>query len=261
MSELRGKRENVIKYLLSEREQYKNVSIPAGDDEQFALYRALVNVRPAAPVSEGFLKIQDEFLQLELSKKHITTLDELSFSPEGICLWQGDISTLACDAIVNAANSGMTGCYVPCHNCIDNVIHTYAGVQLRLECDEIMKAQGFEEPVGKAKITKAYNLPSRHVIHTVGPMIRGEVTAQQDKELAGCYRSCLELAEQNGITSIAFCCISTGVFCFPNERAAHIAIDEVKRFKAERNSAIKVIFNVFKDEDRLIYERLLEEKQ
>ncbi len=261
MSELREKREFLINYLLAERESYRSVTVPQGDEEQFALYRALVNVRPAAPVSEEFIKIQDEFLQLELSKKHITTPEELTFSPDGICLWQGDISTLAAHAIVNAANSGMTGCYVPCHNCIDNVIHTYAGVQLRLECDEIMKKQGFEEPVGKAKITGAYNLPSRHVIHTVGPMITGEVTAYHDEQLSSCYRACLELAIENNLSSIAFCCISTGVFCFPNERAAKIAIDTVKRVKKETNSEIKVIFNVFKDEDRLIYETLLEENR
>ena len=253
MSELRQKREFLINYLLSERESYKSVTVPQGDEEQFALFRALMNVRPAMPVSEEFLKIQDEFLKLELSKKHITTLSELSEVRKNIYLWQGDIATLAADAIVNAANSGMTGCYVPCHNCIDNVIHTYAGVQLRLECDALMRAQGFAEPVGTAKITKAYNLPSRRVIHTVGPMITGEVTALHDEQLASCYRSCLELAVSEGLESIAFCCISTGVFCFPNERAAKIAIDTVSDFGGD----IKVIFNVFKDEDLLIYKKLL----
>ena len=253
MCDLRGKREFLINYLLSERESYKSVTVPQGEEEQFALLRALMNVRPAKGVSDEFLKIQDEFLKLELSKKHITTVSELSEVRKNIYLWQGDIATLAADAIVNAANSGMTGCYVPCHNCIDNVIHTYAGVQLRLECDALMRAQGFAEPVGTAKITKAYNLPSRYVIHTVGPMITGEVTPGHDEQLASRYRSCLELAVSKGLESIAFCCISTGVFCFPNERAAKIAIDTVSEFGGD----IKVIFNVFKDEDLLIYEKLL----
>ncbi len=158
---------------------------------------------------------------------------------------------------MNAANSGMTGCYVPCHACIDNCIHTYAGVQLRLECAGIMRGQGHEEPTGQAKITRAYNLPCDYVLHTVGPIIEGHVTAEDERLLASCYRSCLELAEQNGVKSVAFCCISTGVFHFQNQRAAEIAVETVQRYKAETGSGIKVIFNVFKDTDRKIYERLL----
>ena len=152
----------------------------------------------------------------------------------------------------------MTGCYIPCHACIDNCIHTYAGVQLRLACAGLMAAQGHEEPTGQAKITKAYNLPCDYILHTVGPVIEGRVTAEDERLLASCYRSCLELARQNGVGSIAFCCISTGVFHFPNERAAEIAVETVRRYKAETDSRMKVIFNVFKDADKAIYERLLD---
>lgn len=175
----------------------------------------------------------------------------------GLYLWQGDITTLAVDAIVNAANSGMTGCYIPCHGCIDNAIHTYAGVQLRLECARIMAGQRGEEPVGQAKITKAYNLPCRYVLHTVGPMIEGTVTKTDREQLSGCYRSCLDLAAANGLHSVAFCCISTGEFHFPNELAAQIAIETVQDWQQRNPDKIEVIFNVFKDSDRELYKRLL----
>ena len=160
-------------------------------------------------------------------------------------------------AIVNAANSGMTGCYQPCHNCIDNCIHTYAGIQLRNKCAEIMDAQGYEEPTGKAKITPAYNLPCDYVIHTVGPIVQGRLTKDHEALLESCYRNSLAIADENSVGSIAFCCISTGVFMFPNERAAEIAVETVRKYKEENNSSIKVIFNVFKDEDAAIYHRLL----
>ena len=173
-------------------------------------------------------------------------------------LWQGDITKLSCGAIVNAANSGLTGCYVPNHACIDNCIHTYAGVQLRLDCAEIMEKQGHEEPTGQAKLTRAYNLPCSFVLHTVGPIVTGEPTKEDEQLLTSCYRSCLSLAEENGVKSIAFCSISTGVFHFPNERAAEIAIDTVRQYKSETGSEMKVIFNVFKDLDKEIYERLLQ---
>ena len=173
-------------------------------------------------------------------------------------MWQGDITTLACDAIVNAANSGMTGCYYPCHGCIDNAIHSYAGVQLRLACDAIIKAQGHEEPTGTAKITEAYNLPCRYVLHTVGPIITGPLKKQDENLLASCYRSCLVLAEEYGLKSIAFCCISTGEFRFPNQRAAEIAVKTVREYRKQTGSEIEVIFNVFKDIDDEIYRELLE---
>ena len=203
------------------------------------------------------MEVQDAYLQEELAKKKITRLSDLHPIQEGIYLWRGDITPLECGAIVNAANSGMTGCYQPCHNCIDNCIHTYAGVQLRLKCAEIMSQQGYEEPTGQAKITPAYNLPCEYVIHTVGPIVRGELTQEHCRLLESCYRSCLELADANGIASIAFCCISTGVFMFPNEKAAEISVDTVQKYKAETGSKIEVVFNVFKEQDERIYRELL----
>ena len=216
-----------------------------------------MNVRHPVAISRDFLEVQDAYLQEELAKKKITRLSELSPVREGIYLWRGDITTLECGAIVNAANSGMTGCYQPCHNCIDNCIHTYAGVQLRLKCAEIMEQQGYEEPTGQAKITPAFNLPCDYVIHTVGPIVRGELTQQHCELLKSCYRSCLELADEKNVGSIAFCCISTGVFMFPNDKAAEIAVDTVQEYKAETGSKIEVVFNVFKEQDERIYRKLL----
>ena len=246
----------LIGELLSEEPQYKNMAIPQNLEEQKRLLRSLMNVRRAKKISGDFLEIQNEYLREEIALKGITDLEDLSPVSAGIYLWQGDITTLRCDAIVNAANSGMTGCYVPCHGCIDNCVHTYAGVQLRLECAKIMKMQGHEEETGKAKITSAYNLPCKYVLHTVGPIISGPLT-QTDKDLlASCYRSCMELAEQNGVKSIAFCCISTGEFHFPNDKAAEIAVQTVKEYKKQTNSDMEVVFNVFKDVDYEIYRRL-----
>ena len=193
----------------------------------------------------------------ETKSKGITDIRELKPVEEGIYLWQGDITTLRCDAIVNAANSGMTGCYQPCHNCIDNCIHTYAGIQLRNACAEIMEKQGYEEPTGRAKITPAFNLPCKYVLHTVGPIVQGHLTKRHEELLASCYRSCLELADENDVKSVAFCCISTGVFMFPNERAAEIAVQIVRDYRREKNSGIEVIFNVWKDVDYEIYRELL----
>lgn len=170
---------------------------------------------------------------------------------------RGDITTLRCDAIVNAANSGMTGCYVPNHRCIDNAIHTYAGVELRLACEKLMEQQGCPEPTGRAKITPAFNLPCRYVLHTVGPIVQDRVTRRDRELLASCYRSCLELAAENGLESVAFCCISTGIFRFPNQPAAQIAVKTVRDFLVGNTSVKKVIFNVFKDRDNEIYHRLL----
>ena len=161
------------------------------------------------------------------------------------------------DAIVNAANSGMTGCYVPCHGCIDNAIHTFAGVQLRLACAELMAKQDRPEPTGQAKITQAYNLPCRYVLHTVGPIVQGPLTREHERQLASCYRSCLDLAGENHCKSLAFCCISTGEFRFPNRRAAAIAVETVKAWQAQHTGELEVVFNVFKDSDRAIYEKLL----
>ncbi len=245
----------LIRALLEENPRYPE--IPPSDKQQKMLLRSLMNVRPPRPISEGFLAVQDEYLREELRQRGITDLADLTPIGEGIYLWQGDITTLRCDAIVNAANSQLLGCFCPCHGCIDNCIHTYAGVQLRLECARLMKRQGREEETGRAKITRAYNLPCKYILHTVGPIIQGRLTKRDEELLASCYRSCMELAVQNGVDSIAFCCISTGEFHFPNDRAAEIAVRTVRKFIQEKKSGIKVIFNVFKDLDYKIYRNLL----
>ena len=247
----------LIQRLLSEQEKYAGICIPEEKKEQKTLLRSLFNIRMPKDISNEFLSIQDEYLQEKIAENGITDFKDLEPVSEGIYLWQGDITTLRCDAIVNAANSGMTGCYVPCHKCIDNCIHTFAGVQLRLECAEQMRKQGHEEETGKAKITSAYNLPCKYILHTVGPIVSGEVTQRDRELLASCYQSCLELAEKNDVKSIAFCCISTGEFHFPNDKAAEIAVQTVRHFREQQKSDMEVIFNVFKDADYQIYRRLL----
>lgn len=251
------KRKYLIKTLLAEQPGYKDMEIPKEAEKQKRLLRSLFNVRMPGKINGDFLKVQDEYLQEVTKEKGIMDLKDLTSAEEGIYLWQGDITTLRCDAIVNAANSGMTGCYQPCHNCIDNCIHTYAGIQLRNACADIMEKQGYEEPTGQAKITPAFNLPCKYVLHTVGPIVQGQLTKEHEELLASCYRSCLELADKNGVKSIAFCCISTGVFMFPNERAAEIAVQTVRDYRTEKNSRIEVIFNVWKDIDYEIYRQLL----
>ena len=243
----------LIQKLIDEEPRYRDLQIPSGEAEQKTLLRSLMNLRPPRPAGEDFLTVQDEYLQEETARKGVTDIADLTPVGPGIYLWQGDITTLRCGAIVNAANSGMTGCYVPCHGCIDNAIHTYAGVQLRLACAELMKKQGHEEPTGQAKLTPAFNLPCDYVLHTVGPVIYGRVTQNDRELLASCYRSCLELAQKNGIKSVAFCCISTGEFHFPNGEAAQIAVDTVRRYRG----STEVIFNVFKNTDLEIYRELL----
>ena len=252
-----NRRHYLIKALLDEKSEFPDVEIPDSELEQKRLLRGLFNVRLPGMISDEFLKIQDEYLQEETLAKGITSLSDLKPVCDGIYLWQGDITTLKCDAIVNAANSGMTGCYYPCHSCIDNCIHTYAGIQLRNACADIMKRQGHEEPTGCAKITPAFNLPCKYVLHTVGPVITGMLTKEDKELLASCYRTCLELADKNKVMSIAFCCISTGEFHFPNKEAAEIAINTVKEYRKKNNSKIEVIFNVWKDIDYRIYKGLL----
>lgn len=247
----------LIKKLLKENSKYDVISIPNTAIEQKQLLRTLMNIRMPKPIDEAFLQVQDAYLKEETMAKGIVDLKDLTPICEGIYLWQGDITTLKCDAIVNAANSGMTGCYVPNHKCIDNCIHTFAGIQLRLECDEMIQRQGHEEETGEAKLTKAYNLPCRYILHTVGPIVSGSLK-QKDCELLGqCYQSCLQLAAENHLESVAFCCISTGEFHFPNQEAAEIAVQTVKTFLKQKTCVKRVIFNVFKDEDRRIYEALL----
>ena len=265
----------LIKYLLDESAEYKTYGIPSDIEEQKKLLRGLMNVRMPGDISDDFLTVQDEYLKEAINEKGVTDYKNLKPVEENIYLWKGDITTLKCDAIVNAANSGMTGCYIPNHNCIDNFIHTYAGVKLRKECDDIMRKQGHEEECGKAKITNGYNLPAKYVIHTVGPIIntisdsvniknnklknlidKFDYVSEKDRDLLkSCYISCLNLAKENNLKSIAFCCISTGVFSFPNELASLIAVKTVREYLKEYK--IDVIFNVFKDIDYDIYTEVL----
>lgn len=244
----------LIQFLLDERQE-KNIPLPSSEAEQKRLLRGLMNVRSPHPIGQEFLQLQDEYLQEEQLRRGVTDWRTLSPIRDGLYLWRGDITTLRCDAIVNAANSALLGCFYTCHGCIDNAIHTFAGVQLRLYLDEQMKEQGHDEPVGQAKLTPAFNLPCRYVLHTVGPYVGGRLTEAHRAQLASCYRSCLETAEQHGLESVAFCCISTGEFHFPREEAAQIAIQTVQTY--QKHSAIKVIFNVFQESDERLYQRLL----
>jgi len=252
-------RKYLIDRLLEEDRRYRKIAVPEGEKEQKDLLRSLMNVRSPKPISKDFLDIQDEYLAAERDALGITDGDTLSPIPsdDRIVLWRGDITTLKVDAIVNAANCALRGCFYPLHSCIDNIVHSRSGIQLRLLCDDIMNRQGHDEPTGKAKITPAFNLPSKYILHTVGPIITGRVTAQDCELLASCYRSCLELAAESGCKSIAFCCISTGEFHFPKDKAAEIAIKTVRDYLAENNSIDRVIFNVFGEEDHSIYRSLL----
>lgn len=236
----------------------------ASTTQLWLAFRALVNMREPWRADTDLLAAQDELLQGMIEEAGIITVDEATPSPldPRLRLWKGDITTLAADAIVNAANSGMTGCWAPLHYCIDNAIHTFTGMQLRYECARIMIEQGHEEPTGKAKITPAYNLPAKHVIHTVGPIANGALNDKLREQLASSYRSCLEASVEAGDTSVAFCCISTGVFGFPAKGAARIAVDTTRAWLDDRESTGKeipiIVFNVFLDSDEDIYKRLLE---
>lgn len=253
------KRLYLIKELLSELPQYRDMEIPDNAEEQKRLLRSLMNIRSPRPIGTEFLKVQDEYLNEEVREKGITDSDTLPVSPVNsrLVLWQGDITTLKIDAIVNAANSALRGCFIPCHSCVDNIIHSVSGIQLRLTCDKLMTEQGYDEPTGKAKITPAFNLPCRYVLHTVGPIVSGILTKKHCEQLADCYRSCLELASENDLKSIAFCCISTGEFHFPQKKAAEIAVQTVTDFLQTDKRIEKVVFNVFKQKDYDIYKRLL----
>ena len=253
----------LIEQLMAEDDYYRNYDIPADISEQKNLLRALMNVREPRALSHDFLKVQDEYISEENAKEGFVSLEELepSSSNSQLYLWQGDITRLSVDAIVNAANSQMLGCFQPLHNCIDNCIHTKAGIQLRLKCHDIMCAQGHEEPTGKAKITPAYNLPCKYVLHTVGPIVSGSLSKKHENLLASCYRSCLDLAAERGVSSIAFCCISTGVFMFPNQRAAELAVETVRNWLDETGSQMRVVFNVFKNIDMEIYDKLMNDNK
>ena len=253
------KREYLIRELLSELPQYSDMEIPDNEDEQKRLLRSLMNIRSPRPISDEFLKIQDEYLSEEVARKGVTDSASLPASSldSRLVLWRGDITTLKIDAIVNAANSALRGCFVPCHSCVDNIIHSVSGIQLRLACDKIMNEQGHDEPTGTAKITPAYNLPSKYVLHTVGPIVSGYLTDKHCRQLADCYRSCLELAADNGLKSIAFCCISTGIFGFPGDEAAAIAVGAVKNWLLESGYDMRIVFDVFLDKDLAIYKDVL----
>ena len=245
----------ICRYLLDEDRRYSQMAVPDSLAERQVLMRSLLNIRPPRPVSEDFLQAQDAELQAQLKEKGVVEI-----SGPRLLEWQGDITRLKVNAIVNAANSQMLGCFVPMHRCIDNAIHSAAGVQLRLACAEMM--QGAEEPVGSARITPGFNLPARYVLHTVGPIATtARPLRQQEAQLASCYRSCLDLADGNGLQSIAFCCISTGEFRFPNDLACEIAVRTVRGYIASHpeTSIHTVIFNTFKDIDHELYQNALAE--
>lgn len=236
-----------------------NVAIPQDKKGKEDLLRTLMNVWEVEELPDEFYRLQDEYLQEKLAQTELTNLEQLTEVEKNIYLWQGDITTLKVDAIVNAANKALLGCFIPHHRCIDNAIHSKAGVQLRQECFDIMQKQGEYEKTGQAKLTSGYNLPAKYVLHMVGPIIYDKVEESDKELLASCYRNCLELAVKNGIKSVAFCCISTGEFRFPNELAAEIAVSTVRTFiKNHPESEIKVVFNVFKDSDFNIYRKILD---
>ena len=251
----------LITILLEELPAYREqaAQFPKDEYSQRRLLRSLMNVRPPMPLREDFLKVQDALLSAEREEKGVIDVDGLPVSSADprLVLWQGDITRLKVDAIVDADNSALLGCFYPCHGCIDNAIHSAAGLRLRDECNRIMEAQGYPEPNGQAKLSKGYNLPARYVLHTVGPIVQGQVTQENWDDLASCYRSCLSLAAEHKLETVAFCCISTGEYRFPNREAAMIAVRTVKEFLDQKSSIRKVIFNVFKDIDAAIYRELL----
>ena len=249
----------LLEGLVAEYKERNNehLDIPVSEEEQFTLFRSLCNIRPAGGMSLKWMKIEDEYLITLAREKGIVTINDMEERESQIYLWQGDITRLSVDAIVNAANNQLLGCFAPNHKCIDNEIHTFAGIELRMECARMTEYMEMPEKTGVARMTYGYNLPAKHVIHTVGPIIYEAVTDKERRELASCYRSCLQLANAYNLHSIAFCCISTGEFRFPNEEAAQIAVDTVRTYLKETNSKIKVVFNVFKDIDYDIYDKLL----
>lgn len=258
----RQEQQNIlIRHLLEELPGYQQQAarFPQDMASQRRLLRSLMNLRPPMPLSQEFLTVQNALLSAEREERGAVDPDRLPVcaADSRLVLWQGDITRLQADAIVNAANSALLGCFHPCHGCIDNAIHSAAGLQLREECNRLMQSQGCPEPTGQAKLTPGYNLPARYVLHTVGPIVQGPLTRLHREQLASCYRACLQLAERHGLTSVAFCCISTGEFHFPNEDAAQIAVSTVRAFLNHGTSIQKVIFNVFKDADNAIYRQLL----
>ncbi len=245
--------------------RYKDLTTPSDTEGKRQLLRSLMNIRMPGEMDESVLEIQDDYLQERIRENGIVELGDIPEIRNGISIWQGDITRLKVDAIVNAANSQMLGCFVPMHTCIDNCIHTFAGVQLRAECSRQMKkmraryGRDYEQPTAVPMLTDAYNLPAKKVVHIVGPIVQDELTPELEEDLADCYTNTLELCAENNLRSVAFCCISTGVFHFPNKRAAEIAVHTVKEWlEAHPGKVDRVIFNVFKDEDRRYYESELQ---
>ena len=232
------------------------MELPATRAKKEWLFRALRNIWEPRELPDAYWALQDQYLRENLAEKGVTKLSDLQEVADQIYLWQGDITTLEVDAIVNAANNQMLGCFIPHHACIDNAIHTQAGLQLRMACQHLMVEQGHPEATGGAKLTRGFNLPASYVMHTVGPIIEGQGSTPAQVLVVSSYQSCLELAAEKGLTSIAFCCISTGEFRFPNQLAAELALETVRRF-LKNHPQIKVIFNVFKDQDLVIYQDLL----
>ena len=260
--------EDRLDYLVREFEadsgEYKDLSIPDNREEKRRILRSLMNIRMPKEMSSEILKVQDEYLTERANEKGVVNLSDIPVIREGLSIWQGDITRLSVDAIVNAANSQMLGCFVPMHTCIDNCIHTFAGVQLRAECNRQMNAlrirygRDYEQPTAVPMLTDAYNLPAKKVVHIVGPIVQYKLTPGLEKDLADCYKNTLDMCADNGLKSVAFCCISTGVFHFPNKRAAEIAVDTVTEWLHSNPGKVeRVIFNVFKDEDKAIYEKLI----
>lgn len=265
--------EHLVEEFKADSGEYKELKTPEDTEGKRNILRSLMNIRMPDPMPEETLAVQDEYLKERAREKGIVSADSIMTVKESgsnhpfsdrISIWQGDITRLAADAIVNAANSQMLGCFIPMHTCIDNCIHTYAGIQLRAECSRKMEAlrkkhgPGYQQPTAVPMLTEAYNLPAKKVIHIVGPIVQGQLTEVHEKDLADCYRNTLDMCAENRLKSVAFCCISTGVFHFPNRRAAEIAVSEVTAWMADNPGAVdRVIFNVFKDEDRKIYEELL----
>ena len=246
--------------------QYKDLQTPEDNEGKRRILRSLMNIRMPRKLDDSVLALQDEYLRERIRENGIVELGEIPVIRDGISIWQGDITRLAADAIVNAANSQMLGCFVPMHTCIDNCIHTFAGVQLRAECSRQMNqlriryGRDYEQPTAVPMLTDAYNLPAKKIVHIVGPIVEDRLTPALEQDLADCYRNTLDLCAENALRSVAFCCISTGVFRFPNQRAAEIAVETVSHWLAEHKGRIdRVIFNVFKDEDRAYYEERLHE--
>ena len=255
--------EYLVEAFKAESDQYKDLQTPEDTEGRRHLLRSLMNIRMPGKMDDSVLAVQDEYLQERIREKGIVTLEDIPVKEGVISVWQGDITRLAVDAIVNAANSQMLGCFIPMHTCIDNCIHTFAGIQLRAECNRQINrmrmkyGQNYEQPTAVPMLTDAYNLPAKKVIHIVGPVVNGKLTPALEQELADCYTNTLDLCAENGLRSVAFCCISTGVFHFPPERAAQIAAKTVRKWLVDHDGALeRVIFNVFRDQDRDIYEHL-----